>query len=67
MRQQLPTRHDRAAAVQQRMQSAKDVKTRPRLHALYLVASGPARHRKAMAPLLGVHRHRGAAWWEANI
>jgi transposase len=65
MRKKLPTIHESAAELHQRMKSEKDVKKRQRLHALYLVASGQARHRKDVAPLLGVHRHSVAAWFDA--
>jgi transposase len=65
MRKKLPTMHESAEELPQRMQSEKDAKKRQRLHALYLVASGQARYRKDIAPLLGVHRHSGAAWLDA--
>jgi hypothetical protein len=47
------------------MQSAPDSKKRQRLHALYWAASGQARHRQAIAALLGVHRPSVAAWFAA--
>jgi putative transposase len=47
------------------MQDASDGKTRQRFHALSLVASGQARHRKEVAALLHVHRHSVAAWLAA--
>lgn len=65
MRKKLPTIDESAEALQQRLKSEKDVKKRQRLHALYLVASGQARHRQDIAPLLGVHRHSVAAWLDA--
>lgn len=65
MRKKLPTIHESAEELHPRMKSEKDVKKRQRLHALYLVASGQARHRKDVAPLLGVHRHSVAAWFDA--
>jgi transposase len=65
MRKKLPTIHESAEELHQRMQSAPDGKKRQRLHAFYLVASGQARHRKDVAALLGVHRHSVAAWFAA--
>ncbi len=65
MRKKLPTIHERAAALHQRLNSEPDGKKRPRLPALSLVASGPARHRQEVARWLGVPRHRVAAWLEA--
>jgi transposase len=47
------------------MKQATDAKRRQRLHALYLAASGQARHRQDIAALLGVHRHSVAAWFDA--
>ena len=67
MRKKLPTIHESAEELQQRMKREKDLKKRQRLHALYLVASGQARHRKDIAPLLGVHRHSVAAWLDAYV
>jgi len=55
-----------ADALPRRMQRAPDLTQRQRLHALYLAASGPARHRQAMAARLGVHRHSVAAWFRAS-
>jgi transposase len=65
MRKKLPTIHESAEAVQQRMKSEKDVKKRQRLPALYRVVSGQAQPRTDIAPLLGVHRHSVAAWLAA--
>jgi transposase len=65
MRKAMPTITESAAELQQRMQRATDGKTRPRWHALYLVASGQAKHRQDIAALLGVHRHSVAAWLKA--
>jgi hypothetical protein len=65
MRKKLPTIHESAEELHRRMKSEKDDKKRQRLHALYLVASGQARYRKDVAPLLGVHRHSVAAWFDA--
>jgi Homeodomain-like domain-containing protein len=65
MRKKLPPIHESAEELHQRMKREPDSKKRQRLHALYLVASGQARHRKDVASLLGVHRHSVAAWFEA--
>jgi transposase len=65
MRKKLPTIHESAEELHQRMKHETDRTKQQRLHALYLVASGQARHRKEIACLLGVHRHRVAAWFEA--
>lgn len=61
----MPTVLESAAALLRRMQSEPDVKKRQRLHALYLVARGQARHRQDVAKTLGVHRHRVAVWFAA--
>jgi putative transposase len=65
MRKAMPTITESAEELQQRMKREPDVKKRQRLHALYLAASGQARHRKDIATLLGVHRHSVASWFEA--
>jgi transposase len=65
MRKKMPPLTESTAALLQRMKSEPDVKKRQRVHALYLVASGQARHRKDVAAALGVHRHSVAAWFAA--
>ena len=65
MRKKMPAITESAAELRWRMKSEPDGKKRQRLHALYLVASGQARHRKAVATILGVHRHSVAAWFAA--
>jgi Homeodomain-like domain len=65
MRKAMPTIVESADDLQRRMKSEPDSKKRQRLHALYLAASGQARHRQAIAALLGVHRHSVAAWFAA--
>jgi transposase len=65
MRKKMPPITESAAERVRRMQAEPDSKTRQRLHALYLVASGQARHRKAVAVTLRVHRHSVAAWFAA--
>jgi transposase len=65
MRKRMPTIAESADALHQRMKNEHDVKKRQRLQALYMVASGHARHRQDIAALLGVHRHSVAAWLDA--
>jgi transposase len=65
MRKKMPPITESAAELLRRMKGESDGKQRQRLHALYLVASGQARHRKAVAAALGVHRHSVAAWFAA--
>jgi transposase len=65
MRKKMPTITESAAELVRRMQDEPDSKKRQRLHALYLVASGQARHRKEVAVTLRVHRHSVAAWFAA--
>ena len=65
MRKAMPTMTESATELHHRMKSETDLKKRQRLHALYLAASGHARHRQTMATLLGGHRHSVAAWLAA--
>jgi transposase len=65
MRKKMPIITESAAELVRRMQDEPDGKKRQRLHALYLVASGQARHRKEVAATLRVHRHSVAAWFAA--
>ena len=65
MRKKMPAITESAEALHQRMKQEKDGKKRQRLQALYLVASGRARHRQELALLLGVPRHSVAAWLDA--
>jgi transposase len=65
MRKAMPAITESAAELQRRMKQEPDAKKRQRLHALYLAASGHARHRQDIAALLGVHRHSVAAWFDA--
>jgi transposase len=61
----MPTITESPEEVHQRLKQEKDPKKRQRLQALYVAASGYARHRQDIAHLLGVHRHSVAAWFEA--
>ena len=65
MRKAMPTIVESADDLQRRLKSEPDSQKRQRRHALYLAASGQAHHRQAIAALLGVHRHRVAAWFAA--
>jgi transposase len=65
MRKAMPRITESADELQRRIQSESDLKKRQRLQALYLAASGQARHRQEIAVLLGVHRHSVAAWFQA--
>jgi transposase len=65
MRKKMPSITENATELLRRMKGEHDVKKRQRLHALYLVASGQARHRKEIAAALGVHRHSVAVWLAA--
>jgi hypothetical protein len=61
MRQQMPTSTESAEELRQRLQQATESPPRPRVPALDLVVSGPARSRQARAAWVGVHRPSGAA------
>ena len=65
MRKKMPTITESADVIHRRMKQEKDLKKRPRLQALSMAASGRAQHRQEIAALLGVPRHRVAAWWGA--
>jgi transposase len=58
----LPTIMESAEALQHRFKAEKDPQKRQRLQALYLLASGQATSRLAVAELLAVHRHTVRAW-----
>ena len=58
----LPTITESAEALQHRFRTEKDPQKRQRLQALYLLASGQATSRLAIAGLLAVHRHTVRAW-----
>jgi len=48
--------------LQKQLRTETDAKKRQRLQALYLLASGQAESRPALAKLLVVHRHTIKAW-----
>jgi transposase len=58
----LPTITESAQELQQQFRAEKAPQKRQRLQALYLLASGQARSRLAVAELLAVHRHTVRAW-----
>lgn len=62
----MPTLTESAAALLRRLHSAPQGKNRRRLPALYVVASGQARHRQDVARALGVHQHSVAVWGAAS-
>ena len=65
MRKAMPRITESADELPRRMQHEPDRKKWQRFHALYLAASGQARHRQEIAALLGVHRPSVAAWFRA--
>ena len=62
MRNALPVITEDAATLKQRLQRAHDGRKKPRLQMLYLLASGHAQTRQAVAHLLGVHRNTVGHW-----
>ncbi len=62
MRKLLPVIAESAEDLQVQLRAETDVKKRARLQALYLLASGQARSRLALAKLMAVHRHTIQLW-----
>jgi transposase len=62
MNKPLPAITESATTLQKRLRAEPEAKKRQRLQALYLVASGQATSRLALASLLAVHRHTVRAW-----
>jgi transposase len=62
MRNPIPTIHDEAAALKERLHHAHDGHKKPRLQMLYLLASRQAQTRQDVARLLGVHRTTMSRW-----
>jgi transposase len=62
MNKPFPSIVESPAHLHQQLRREPDAKRRQRLQALYLVASGQARSRLALAQLLAVHRHTIHAW-----
>jgi transposase len=62
MNKELPPIAESPEQLQRRLKAETDAKKRLRLQALYLLASGQARSRVALATLLAVPRHTIRAW-----
>jgi transposase len=62
MRKALPVITEDADTLKQRLQREHDGRKKPRLQMLYLLASGQAQTRQAVAQLLGVHRNTVGHW-----
>jgi transposase len=62
MNKSLPTITESSAALQRCLRAEPEARKRQRLQALYLLASGQATSRLALAQLLAVHRHTIRAW-----
>jgi transposase len=57
-----PCIHEHVQELRQRLQHEHDGHKKPRLQMLYLLASGQAHSRQAVAQLLGVHRNTIGRW-----
>lgn len=62
MYQALPAIHETAEVLRSQLKAERRPKAQQRLHALYLLASGQARSRIAVAALLGVNRETVGDW-----
>jgi putative transposase len=62
MRKALPVITEALELLKQRLQHEYDGRKKPRLQMLYMLASGRAQSRQAVAQLLGVHRHTIGHW-----
>ncbi len=62
MNKTLPPIHESTAELKQRLQQERDPRKCQRLHALYLLASGQATSRSAVAALLGLDRNTIGRW-----
>jgi hypothetical protein len=62
MHKALPVISDDAATLKQRLQREHDGRKKPPLPMRYLLASGHAQTRQAVAPLLGLHRNAVGHW-----
>jgi transposase len=62
MRKAVPVITEDTAILKQRLQHEHDGRKKPRLQMLYLLASGQAQTRQAVAQLLGVHRNTIGHW-----
>jgi hypothetical protein len=59
----MPVIHETADELRALMKQEREPKALQRLQALYLVASGQARSRSAVATMLGLHRDTIGAWF----
>lgn len=62
MNKALPVITESPQSLQRRLRAEPEARKRQRLQALYLLASGQAASRVALAALLAVHRHTIRAW-----
>ena len=62
MRKALPTITEDTDTLKQHLQHEHDGRKKPRLQMLYLLASGQAHTRQAVAQLLGLHRNTIGHW-----
>lgn len=62
MRTAMPPMTEPEGALKQRLRHEQDSRKKQRLQMLSLLASGQARDRQHVAPLLGVHRHTIGRW-----
>lgn len=62
MNKKLSTITESPEVLQKQLRRETDAKKRQRLQALYLLASGQAESRVALAKLMAVHRHTIKAW-----
>jgi transposase len=62
MHRAIPYISEHGDELQQRLRHEQDGHKRPRLQMLYLLASGQAHSRQAVARLLGVHRNTVGRW-----
>jgi putative transposase len=62
MNKALPTISESPEVLHTQLRAERNAKRRQRLQALYLLASGQATSRVALARLLAVHRHTMRAW-----
>ncbi len=62
MNKTLPPIHESADVLKQRLHQERDPRKRQRLHMLYLLASGQATNRSAVATLLGLDRNTVGRW-----